>query len=99
MNMQQFAKQELEAAGFPMSISGIPPDANHLDELNAYDTAKCVLQLLETLSQQGHSGGSIGPVISLFNSLAQYKPLTPLQGTDNEWVDVGEESGEPMWQN
>lgn len=53
--------------------------------------AMCVniLELLEVLGNQGHSGSTGSYTLALFNQLADYKPITPLQGTDDEWNDVG----------
>jgi len=94
-NMLNYAMRELELAGFPMSLSARKDD----DDYYAYQTAECVYQLLKVLGEQGHSGMSIQPVISLFTKLARYQPLSPLTGADDEWLDVSEASGCPMWQN
>lgn len=57
------------------------------------------IDLLRVFSEQGHSGFSASFMRHLFDKLAAYKPLGPLTGADSEWSDVGELSGEPMWQN
>jgi len=43
------------------------------------------LKALYSLSEDGHSGYSIGATQSILNSLIKYKPLTPLTGDDSEW--------------
>jgi len=48
-----------------------------------------VLDLLQVLSNQGHSGSSGGYAINLFQTLAKYEPIGSLNGTDDEWNDVG----------
>lgn len=55
------------------------------------ETGKAVMELIEMFSKQGHSGGSAPTVISLFSKLANFKPLTPVQGTDDEWNEIGED--------
>ena len=48
-----------------------------------------VLELLEVFSKQGHSGSSAPYVLGLFQQLADFKPLGPLTGEDDEWMKVG----------
>lgn len=44
-----------------------------------------VLELLEVLGTQGHSGFSINYVVEYFSQLAKFEPLCPLSGDDSEW--------------
>lgn len=74
-----YAKRELERAF---------PDKSDLLQQSAI---KDVLELLNTLSKQGHSNLSASYVLRLFNRLAQWKPIKPLTGEDDEW---GEAYGE-----
>jgi len=55
----------------------------------------CMLEVLAILDKQEHSGASIGLFRFIFDRLVQFKPLTPLTGEDDEWVEV--ETG--VWQN
>ena len=55
-----------------------------------------LMELLAVFSMQGHSGSSAPYCVNTFEKLALYKPLVPLTGEDNEWVEVID--GE-MWQN
>jgi hypothetical protein len=48
-------------------------------------TGKSVMELIEVFSKQCHSGMSAPIVVDLFSKLANYKPLGPLTGEDNEW--------------
>lgn len=84
----QNTKTELRAAGL------FDPDAD-------YDgaVAVCVTALMETFVSYGQSGGSAHQVLALFEKLANHKPITPLTGEDNEWIDRSKESGYPLWQN
>jgi len=54
-----------------------------------------VLKVIELISDQGHSGGSIGPLLNLVRKCALQENLTPLTGEDSEWNEVSE----GMWQN
>jgi hypothetical protein len=47
-----------------------------------------VLELLEVFGKQGHSGHSAGYLLSMFEKLARYRPLSPVKGNDDEWVEV-----------
>jgi len=75
----EHAKNELKASGFDR------PDSDY-----GGDVYNDVLSLISLFSNQGHSGGSAGLVVSLFSKLARYEPLGPLTGRDDEWVEVGE---------
>ena len=52
-------------------------------------TGKAVLELVEVFAKQGHSGMSANIVRQLFNTVADYKPLGPLTGGDDEWNEIG----------
>jgi len=90
MSLLAHAEAELEAAGYR---------ADDLEDgPNKWMRAN-VLDLLRVFAGQGHSGHSAPYCIDLFEKLARYQPLTPLTGVDEEWNDVSEMSGKPMWQN
>ena len=46
-----------------------------------------ILQLLETFGNQNHSGFSAQYVLSYFERLARFRPITPLTGEEDEWDD------------
>jgi hypothetical protein len=77
MSLLDHAKYELQFNGF-------------LDKDSDYNgmIGEAVLELIETFSKQGHSGMSAGIVRSIFNELADYKPLGGISGEDNEWKEV-----------
>ena len=54
------------------------------------EMSKDVLQLIEKMSHQGHSGFSANVLIGYFKELSKYRPLTALRGTDDEWDDIGD---------
>lgn len=76
MSLYDHAKRELLHAGYDLDGFKDDPDSW---------IAESVLELITTLSNQGHSGSSIGVALSLFNTLANYEPLGPLNGEDSEW--------------
>ena len=59
-----------------------------------------ILDLVELFSSQGHSGFSGGYALSNFKRVADWKPLTPLTGEDEEWMEIGDtEKGDVVEQN
>lgn len=85
------AKREFRAAGY-LPVEQCEDDPNKWIQ-------ESVLELLAVFSKQGHSGFSAAHCIDMFKKLASYEPLVPLSGDDDEWTDVGEMSGFPIWQN
>jgi hypothetical protein len=59
------------------------------------------MELIEVFSKQGHSGCSAPMVAELFHKLANYQPLQPITGKDEEWVDVSlhSDTRESWYQN
>ena len=86
MAMMEWAKRELDLAGYKESED--PDDINNWMRND-------VLKLLEMFCEQGHSGFSADYAIQLFQTLANWKPLSPLTGSDDEWMEVGPD----VWQN
>lgn len=84
MSYAEHAKREFKAAGYKDDDTG--PNKWIQDN---------VLELLEVFSKQGHSGSSAPFVANMFKTLALFEPLAPIQGTPDEWSEVGEN----MWQN
>ena len=78
MSLVKHAIKELTLAGL-------------FDKDSAYNgmLGESVRELIEVFSKQGHSGASAGMVRQLFDILADFKPLTPLIGKDDEWAEVG----------
>ncbi len=79
MSLVDYAKGELKKIGM-------------IDSGEAYNdmATKAILDLIELFDSQGHSGFSAPYVINAFNRLAMFKPLSPLTGEDDEWIDVGD---------
>jgi hypothetical protein len=85
-NMLKWAEEELRYAGYDVN----DPE----DDPNRW-LAEGTLELLKVFSEQEHSGSSAPYAVSLFEKLAMWKPIAPLTGEDDEWMEVG--TG--VWQN
>jgi hypothetical protein len=77
----EHAKRELKALGYKLEDNEEGP--------NKW-IAENIFALLKVFGEQGHSGTSAPYVADLFNKLAKLEPAAPLQGTDDEWVEVGD---------
>ena len=75
-NLVDYAKRELDYC--------FPDKSDNLQQM----AIKNVLELLETFSNQGHSGLSAPYVLDLFNRLAHWKPIKPLTGEEEEWYEA-----------
>jgi len=76
-NLINHAKEELTIAGL------FDKDADYGGAL-----AESVMELIEVFSKQGHSGHSASMVSNLFDKLSRFKPISPLTGKDDEWVEI-----------
>lgn len=81
-NLREHAIREMELAGVDEDIYGDM-------------VSKAVLGLIDTFSNQGHSGMSGSLVLSIFNRVVEYKNLSPLTSDPDEWLQ--HEPG--TWQN
>ncbi|KKM65232.1 hypothetical protein LCGC14_1493360 [marine sediment metagenome] len=84
MGLVEHAERELRVAGF-------------YDEDSDYSgmLAEAVMELIKLFAKQGHSGFSAGRTRQIFGKLADYQPLLPLTGDDDEW----NECHDGMFQN
>ena len=80
MGLIDHAKTELQIAGL------FDKDSDYEGML-----AESVMELIEVFSKQGHSGMSAPYVISIFEKLANYKPLIGITGKDEEWDEEAQE--------
>jgi len=88
MSIVKHALEEFKFAGW------LKEDGTYGDEIQEMVCSN-VLELLEVFSNQGHSGSSAPYVLRIFKELASFKTITPIYGTDEEWVEVGDN----MFQN
>ena len=75
-NLVDFAKRELDYC--------FPDKSDNIQQM----AIENVLELLETFSNQGHSGFSAPYVLNLFHRLAFWKPIKPLTGEEDEWYEA-----------
>ena len=80
MGTKEYGRKELERIGY----------FKEGDDPYNEAVANAILDLLGVFDHQGHSGFSAPYVISVFERLAMFKPLTPLTGEDDEWNEVGD---------
>lgn len=86
--LETFAERELDR------IETDEDDGGMQEMMNTH-----ILRMVRTFAREGHSGFSAGYAVSILAKLLRYEPLGPLTGDDSEWNDIGDMSGEPMWQN
>jgi hypothetical protein len=90
MGLIEHAKLELELSGL----------FNEEGDFYEGATGKAVMELIEVFDKQGHSGMSAPIIADLFKRLANYEPLQPITGKDEEWGDVRDlGNGVPWYQN
>lgn len=83
------AKNELILAGLYDS------DSDYNGEL-----ATSVMELIQTFTNQNHSGYSAMLTSHIFNTLVNGETLTPITSNKNEWEEVGVDQNDvKMWQN
>lgn len=74
-SLVEFAKSEMERAW---------PESDETQDMVKAN----ILQLMGVVENQGHSGFSISYVMSVFKRLVQFKPLKPLTGEEDEWLET-----------
>jgi hypothetical protein len=68
------------------------------DEMNVA-MRKHILHMMQEFANEGHSGFSADYAIGILTKLLDFKPLTPLTGEDDEWVNVSSRGGDIHYQN
>jgi hypothetical protein len=76
-------------------LRGPDPEPDEMQDL----IDRCVFDMLRIFGEQGHSGSSASYTIACIEKILRFEPITPLTGTDDEWVEVAEEDGKPLFQN
>lgn len=89
-DLTTFAKEELQRNGL-------------FDKDSDYDgmIGESVLELVQTFAKQGHSGFSAGLTLHIFNKVASYKPLGPINNNPDEWNEITDFpiEGKPLHQS
>lgn len=83
-NLEKHAEREMRRAGLydaDSDYGGMIPEA--------------VMKLVRVHAAEGHSGGSHNLVMQIFNRVANFKTLTPITNSPDEWHEVGTD----IWQN
>lgn len=75
-SMEVWAEKELRRAGW------FNEDGFYGDMMG-----HATLRLIREFCAEGHSGMSAGISVGVFSALARYEPLTPLEGTEDEWME------------
>ena len=77
-NLETYAESELRRAGL-------------YDKDSDYGglIAEATMKLIKVFADEGHSGYSAPMAIKIFEKLANFEPLSPLTGEDDEWNEVG----------
>ena len=78
-NIVSYANEELKRAGFDA------PDADYGGML--YDA---VMRSVRLFSIEGHSGFSAGYAMNLTSQCCKFRPLSPLTGDDDEWIEIAD---------
>ena len=86
----EHCERELKLAGLTKDNQNAPYDGK---------IAESVLKLIKVFSSENHSELSGAITIQLFKKLANRENLTPLTNNPNEWMDISNIVGKPMWQN
>lgn len=79
MDIIEFAQKELNAL-----LNNCDKKGKQIQQL----ANKNILELLKLFDSQNHTGFSANYVLSTFNRLSQFKPLSPLTGEDDEWKQI-----------
>lgn len=87
-NLVKFAEEELRRAELDQAEGDYRGALYH-----------AVLRQVRLHAIEGHSGGSHEVVLQLTNQLLNFKPLTPLTGEEDEWLDLSDYAGKPWFQN
>lgn len=90
MSILSHAEEELKRIG--MGPECDPDDMNGM-------MRKHILHMMQEFANEGHSGFSASYAISILTRLMDFKPLSPLTGEDDEWMEVSEHMGRKCYQN
>lgn len=87
-NMKAWAEREIEIAC--KRERGDKPEDEWDYGCACYESA---LKAFNSLMEDGHSGFSIGMTKQILNRLIDGKPLTPIEDTEDVWINITEEYG------
>ena len=91
MSMQTWAEKEIEiACKREREASGVENDGDWDYGCACYESA---LKAYKSLMGDNHSGFSINITKRILNRLIDGKPLTPIEDTEDVWIDISDISG------
>ena len=95
MSMSEWAKREVEIAC--KRERGDAPEGEWDYGCACYESA---LKAFQSLCEDGHSGMSFGFTRNILNRLMYHRPLTPIEGNEDEWrFSFTREDGTKSYQN
>ena len=95
-NVLAYAQRELAILERNVDAKNDSPGALEMQR----DMTKNLLEVLAVFATQGHSGMSAGYATWAITQLLDYKPLTPIWGTEDEWMEVDRDmAGGVCYQN
>jgi len=84
-NLKEHAEREFEIAGWKNKDKY----EDRTGQMMQNQMMSNILELIDVIEKQGHSGTTFNYVMSHFERLARFKPITVLTGEDSEWHDPG----------
>ena len=85
LSLVEYAERELDRIGMV---------ADSEDEMNRA-MRNHIMNMVVAFSDEGHSGYSASYALAVLKRVLIYKPLSPLTGEDDEWIEVADN----LWQN
>ena len=85
MSMVEYAERELD-------LLGMTEDS--INEMSVM-MRKHILHMVKEFAAENHSGMSAHYALTILTSLLAHKPLSPLTGADDEWMEIDD----GLWQN
>lgn len=82
-------------ARYELALAGLFDDDSDYNGM----LGNAALDIVRVFASQGHSGYSAAITADIAVRLMRYEPLTALTFEPDEWNDVSDMSGTPMWQN
>lgn len=84
--IKEYAEKELDL------YLPVKEGEDELDKHIREGIRKDVMELIDVFEKQSHSGMTANIILSIFDRLVHYKPITKLTGEDSEWQEVDEGS-------
>jgi hypothetical protein len=63
-------------------------------DLSEFSMRRCVLEIVRTFAEQGHSGSSAAHCAAVLDKLLRYQPLSAITDRADDWMEVTDD----LWQ-